>query len=649
MVLAIRQKLCADIGKERTAFSIECRIDVQATDKKTTRHLLALEDATLVSHSVEGLGQAFIEQHQNSLALHVGPQGGRFRVYLYISTKLTLNGPPFLVRFPVVRAQENHLQCTFHGYEHAPAVDASPRFDQKRWEGFTLHTQFASTHLLALQWAQNREDQACIHALRANIAQTNFLTLESVCDSEQSKNQANVVLDIISQVQIEGPQIQALAKQGVLTIEVDAHQQTASWDWLEVDGDPSLITTQDCDSFDDVEKRDRCATRSLCILVDAERVCGSFGVGPDTLLEFTVRGRCRVTTDFTRSSTSKVSLPTLRTNAEHHDRKLTIYPTNYSDELLLELISPLPQGCTSHMIGEGCLVTLSEEDPTQDTCVVALSKRLKLIEEAPSLPSTMVLTSIYHEVYPFKSYLRHVLDLEGFAPCNSGEQKVLLFASHIAPDLDQMSCSVNGCSAGMRIEPQAIQEDKNCDVGAVMVTIPATLRRTCPLSITLELRTPRSDALRLTIPRFKTPTQVPRSVLCVHGIGNTKPRMMTQIDDAHYEQGMHLIVTEFADKPILSDHLEIALDSYTALNTGRVGLLMLVLLFAVWMGMMMLELKRIQSQVKSLAINLDIDLDSGWTINFQLWQKWQQTCHYAWKDTSALMLRLWDDYKRLMG
>ncbi|WFD00629.1 hypothetical protein MYAM1_003380 [Malassezia yamatoensis] len=570
MVLASRQKLCADIGKERTALSIECRIDSQATGKEITTHLLSLEGATLVSHSVEGLGQAFIDRHQDSITLRIGPQGGLFRIYLYISTRLTRSEPPFLVRFPVVRAQENHLQCTFHGYEHAPAVEASPHFDQKRWEGFTLHTKFASTHSLALQWAQSREDQACIHALKANIAQTNFLTIESVWSANQSKNQAIVVLDIISRVQIEQPEIQTLAKQGVLTIEVDAHQQSAYWDWLELDGDPLLITTQDCNDLDDSQRRNECASRSLCLLVNVNKVCGSFGVEPDASLEFTVRGRCRITTDVICSSASAISLPTLRTNAEHHDRNHTIYPTSYSDQLLWKLISPLPEGCTSHMIGEGCLVTLSEAGPTQDTCVVALSKRPKLIAEAPSRPSTLHFTSIYHEVYPFKSYLRHVLDLEGLAAGSPSERQVLLFASHIVPDLDLVSCRVNGCSAETRIQVQAPEKETGPDVGAVMVTLPENLPRTCPLRITFELRTPRSDALRFTVPKFKTWSQVPQSVLCVHGIGNTKPRIMTQIDDVHYEQGMHLIVTEFTDKPIPSDHLEIALDSYTALNMDRV-------------------------------------------------------------------------------
>lgn len=604
---AARQVVHANVGHERAAYTLEAHIDVQSSSAARTLHLVALDDVTLMSSTVEGLGDAHVDVTAGAAVLAVGARGGRFRVRLYLSTALASTAAPYAVRLCVLRAAHNTLRCTFHGYEHAPAVDADPPLAQRKWDASTLCTTFAPTDAVALQWAPSRADAAPLTAAHATAALTTFVGVERVWDAAHHALVPCAVLDVAAHLHVAAPHVAALARQGTLDVAVDAHGAPLVWQWLEVDSDPQRVALAP-----HAPAAPAAGARTLRLLVDVARVCGAFGAPPDAPLVCAVRGRARLPLPDAQRT---LALPSVRVvgAAAQHTRQ-TVYATASSGAYALELAAP---GAAPRTVGDaGCQVTLAADD----VCRVTLADAPAAHGPAPPAPPLAV-SAVRHDVWPRGAQLQHHVALRVYGPLLGAEHTVLLFPHAGADAVGALAAYVNGHAVPAHLVPQ-LQTTADADapepapvLAAVTLAVPAAAAHAAAhADVDVHYTTPWAPHTPLDVVCPTAPAPVPRTVVCVHGAGAAVPRLVTPTT-AHVAHGTEATVTAFPQHRERPHTLRFALQTPVAPHGTRTAWMLaaalVVAVVACWMASTAHALRRLETHVASLAMALDIDLDDG--------------------------------------
>ncbi|KAI3629161.1 hypothetical protein CBS9595_000233 [Malassezia furfur] len=629
---AARQVVSADVGRERAAYTLEAHIDVQAAAAAPTLHLVALDDTALVSSTVDGLGDARVDVADNAVVLVVGARGGRFRVRLYLATALASTAAPYAVRLRVLRAAQNTLRCTFHGYEHAPAVEADPPLAQRKWDASTLCTAFAPTDAVALQWAPTRADPAPLAAAHATASLTTFVGVESVWDAAQHTLVPCAVLDVAAHLHVAAPHVAALARQGALDVVVDAHDAPLAWQWLEVDSDPQRVALAP-----HAPTPPAVGSRTLRLLVDVARVCGAFGAPPDAPLVLAVRGRARVAlADAPRA----VALPAVRVvgAAAQHTRQ-AVYAAASNGAHAWQLAAPGPP----RSLGDaGCTVALGAED----VCRVALVDAPPAHGPLPSAPPLAV-AALRHDVWPRAAQLQHHVAVRVFGPLLGAEHTVLLFPHAAAAAVGALVAYVNGHAVPTHLVPQ-LQTTADADapapapvLAAVTLAVPAAAAHAAPhAEVDVHYTTPWAPHTPLDVVCPAAPAPVPRTVVCVHGTRTHVPRLVTPTT-AHVAHGAEATVTAFPQHRERPHTLRFALHAAPATHDARTmwALAALAVVVACWMASTAHALRRLETHVATLALALDIELEDG------QWREpgWHHTAaaaRYALHDIAHAVRRL---------
>ncbi|WFC96717.1 hypothetical protein MBRA1_003380 [Malassezia brasiliensis] len=629
---AARQAVSADVGRERAAYTLEAHIDVQATAAARTLHLVALDDTALVSSTVDGLGDARVEVADGAAVLVVGARGGRFRVRLYLATALASTAAPYAVRLRVLRAAHNTLRCTFHGYEHAPAVEADPPLAQRKWDASTLCTAFAPTDTVALQWAPTRTDPAPLAAAHATVSLTTWIGVESVWDAAQRTLVPCAVLDMAAHLHVAAPHVAALARQGALDVVVDAHDAPLAWEWLEVDSDPQRVALAP-----HAPAPPAVGSRTLRLLVDVARVCGAFGAPPDAPLVLAVRGRARVTLAETPRT---VALPAVRVPgaAAQHTRQ-AVYPAASRGAHAWQLAAPGPP----RALGDaGGTVALGAED----VCRVALVDAPPMHAPPPPAPPLAV-AALRHDVWPRAAQLQHHVAVRVFGPLLGAEHTVLLFPHAAAAAVGALVAYVNGHAVPARLVPQlqttadADAPDSTPVLAAVTLAVPAAAAHAAAhADVDVHYTTPWAPYTPLDVVCPAAPAPVPRTVVCVHGTRTHVPRLVTPTT-AHVAHGAEATVTAFPQHRERPHALQFALHAAQATYDARLGwaLAALVVVVACWMAAAAHALRRLETHVATLAMALDIDLEDGhW--REPAWHHTTVAARYALHDMAHAVRRL---------
>lgn len=662
--IAAQQRVHVDIGRERAAYTIEAEVEVPP-GKAARWPLLRIEHVALVSAK----GATVLREGGDLLLVtERSDETRRIPIALYFTCALWARDgrPPSVVRLPVLRSVQNWVTCTFHGYDRV-AVAADPPLDTPQERADGIEAPFAATSVLALEWATERQDTAPVAAPRAKVACAMHMAYEQLW--AQRAFVPSAVMDFAAEVVLDDPHCVALARQGALTVEIDAMGQALHWDWLELESDPMRISLQrevhaEAAAIPGALQRVDAmpafslaeapiGSRTLDLLVDVGAVCGLFGTDADAPLAFTVHGRCHLALDTPREDgvPRTVTLPMVRvpcaaTHAVTYALHQATTPT--PSPFQLEVVAPRPADALSLPVDEGCLVELDGAA----ACIVAYTRGTPRATQPMPVHSSVCFSSMHHKVWPGDGHLMHHILLQLHGPVQRAHQTILLYPLSMLDGggMSDLQAYVNGHSVSASLEAQVqtsvdAQETEPAPVlAAVSLHLPAAAVRGLKAQLELTYLTPWAPSASFEVVCPTPPTRVPVSMLQVHGTQRGVPRVLGDVA-AHVSYTQDALLTTLAQRRARPHTVAFTLQSAPseAAVEGRDRRIYAAMLCAVIPVIFALYLherrmRHLDTHVQALAMALDVDLADGhWAPVQHAWREAAAAGHHVYDAAAAAL------------
>lgn len=549
---------------------------------------------------------------------------------------------------PTLRSHANRLTCRLYGFPERVAVEAEPPLQSEpAWEDHTgFSASFAMTEVLALMWS-NASDIS----VHASLAQTHGTVDVSVAQAWDAQSHALVPcaeLDVVFRMHLEAPRVSALTKAATLTVDVDTAHEHAPWDWLEVEGSPELMclvetraptsavsgapilpgesgAASQALSLAPLDSGASKATSRLTLVfaINVAAVCGAFGLLPTASLDVGIHGHARVPLSLSARGRSSLALPTIQpAQTASHDVSYdvqVIAPGDgpaYALDVLHAERQYMPSA--SSQPRTKFVPRLLQIRPLNGRCVVALVEtRLPVARvSAPSNACVLKVRSVNHDVWLGTADMRHRVVIEGHGALCAASYAVLFFPAEDAPT-----------SVVARVQDHSVRatvQDQLSTTTHAEKPVPAPLCR----AVTIALDTDVAGAVRVELV-YSTrgalvcagpPNVAPVYTLCIHAPEKQVPVLMCPPAEAHTEYiGSMALVTRHHVRPHVSLRVHVALHAPLATSNAAPRWLYAIVLASVCVALISTvfaasahaALRRLDLQVESLAMALDVDFSDG--------------------------------------